>query len=120
MLRMIREFREFVRALFPASPVPVPTVTVVSPLKTFRYTTYASNTKKVMGGGSVAAPDEGSALRMIYTLAGERVQFDGGARYRSHGNETFTRIDRVTRNVAGQRKSARTRATENGGGTVGE
>lgn len=116
---MLRMVREFVRALFPASPAPA-TVTVVSPMKSFGYTTLAPNSGKVMGGGAVSAPDEATALRSIYTLSGERVQFDGGARYRSHGNETFTRIDRVIRNHAGQRKSARTRATENGGGTVGE
>jgi len=116
---MLRMVREFVRALFPASPAPA-TVTVVSPMKSFGYTTLAPNSGKVMGGGAVSAPDEATALRSIYTLSGERVQFDGGARYRSHGGETFTRIDRVIRNHAGQRKSARTRATENGGGTVGE
>jgi hypothetical protein len=107
-----------VRAFFP-SRKPA-TVTIVSPLRAFEYRTLHAHKPTMVGGGTVNAVDEASALKMIYTLSGERVQFIGGGRYRSHGSETFTRIDRVPRDRPERRRRERTKAMETTGGTVGE
>ena len=118
---MLRMFVEFVRSLFPApASAPAP-ITVVSPMKSFGYTVLHAHKPSVVGAGSVSARSEVDALASIYALAGERVQIQGGCRYRVHGASVFTRIDRAPRARNKSRECDRNRRKEDGtGGVSGE
>jgi hypothetical protein len=116
---MLRKFVRFVRSLFSA-PAPA-TVTVSSPVKVFEYTVLHSHKPMCVSSGTVGARNECDALSSIYALAGERIQIVNGCRYRVHGGNTFTRIDRAPRGRNKSRECDRNRRKEAGtGGISGE
>jgi hypothetical protein len=110
MLRIVSIVRDFARSLFPARTP----VTVVSPLKAFQFTVLHPYRKDCLDSGTRLAASEADALKTIYSLSGERIQFFGGGRYRAHPNSVFTRIDRVRRERPSQRKNHRDYRGENG------
>ena len=120
---MVKFVREWFRSWFPAPAAPAP-ITVVSPFKSFEYKVLHSHRGKVVAAGSVTARCEADAVKSIYALTGERIQFANGGRYRVHHNADgmlVTRIDRADRRTAGDRKRHRDRHAERGDwGTVGE
>lgn len=123
MFKIVRAVREwlFPAPAAPAAPAPI---TVVSPFKSFEYHVLGAHRSKVIAAGTVTARCEADAIKSIYTLCGERVQFANGGRYRvHHGGDgvVVTRIDRADRRKAGDRKRHRDRRAETQDwGTVGE
>lgn len=120
---MVKFVREWFSRLFPA-PAPAAPITVVSPFKSFEYWVLGAHRSKVIAAGTVTARCEADAIKSIYSLAGERIQFHNGGRYRvHHGGDgvVVTRIDRADRRKAGDRKRHRDRRAETQDwGTVGE
>ena len=110
MLRIVSIVRDFARSLFPARTP----VTVVSPLKEFHFAVIHPHRNTCIDAGTRHAVSEEEALKTIYSLTGERIQFTGGGRYRAHANSVFTRIDRVRRSRPTQRKNHRDYRGENG------
>ena len=118
---MLRKFVRFVRSLFSAPASAPATVTVTSPVKVFEYTVLHSHKPMCVSSGTVGARNERIALSSIYALAGERIQIVNGCRYRVHGGNTFTRIDRAPRTRNKSRECDRNRRKEAGtGGISGE
>lgn len=123
---MVKFVREWFRSWFPAPAAPAAPapITVVSPFKSFEYHVLGAHRGKVIAAGTVTARCEADAIKSIYTLCGERVQFANGGRYRvHHGGDgvVVTRIDRADRRKSGDRKRHRDRRAETADwGTVGE
>lgn len=103
------------------APVTVAPVTVASVNKAYMVHILHSHKPSIVGVTEVRAQSEAQAVSLACALAGERVQVQGGGRYRCHGQGIYTRIDVVPRNRPAQRKANRDKRKEDGPtGIVGE
>ena len=108
-----------IRSLFspaPVAPAPVaPTLLVRTPvsvapvarLNWLRYTVLEAYRGRVVATGTICAESESAAIKELSANHGERLQFEGGGRYRYQGAHVFTRIDRTPRAGADCRYRAR-------------
>jgi hypothetical protein len=98
------------------------TVTPVTPVdKPYMVHILHAHRPSIVAVTEVRAQSESQAVSLACALAGERVQVQGGGRYRCHGSGIYTRIDVVPRNRPAQRKANRDKRKEDGPtGIVGE
>lgn len=109
----------FVRSLLVRTPVSAAPVAPVAPvasqnrLRFHRYTVLEAYRGRVVATGTICAESESAAIREMSAQYGERLQFEGGGRYRYQGANVFTRIDRTPRSSANSRYRARDARREN-------
>ena len=112
-LEVAMSFRSIVariRSLFSPAPVaPAP----VARLNWLRYTVLEAYRGRVVATGTICAESESAAIKELSANHGERLQFEGGGRYRYQGENVFTRIDRTPRAGANCRYRARNARREN-------
>jgi hypothetical protein len=104
----------FVRSLLAHTPVSAAPVAPVAPQHPHhRYTVLEAYRGRVVATGTICAESESAAIRELSAQYGERLQFEGGGRYRYQGANVFTRIDRTPRSSANSRYRARDARREN-------
>jgi hypothetical protein len=101
----------FVRSLLAHTPVSAAPVAPQHPHH--RYTVLEAYRGRAVATGTICAESESAAIRELSAQYGERLQFEGGGRYRYQGANVFTRIDRTPRSSANSRYRARDARREN-------
>ena len=107
----------FVRSLLVRTPVSAAPVAPQHPrasqIQFIRYTVLEAYRGRVVATGTICAASESEAIKVMSANHGERLQFEGGGRYRYQGANVFTRIDRTPRAGANCRYRARNARREN-------